>query len=102
MVISLLVANDLASNLLSIEAILGDFFKMVNIYSKKSKMNGMGRILPIKHIINEEVKGRFRSEAAINPPRSSNIGNSEIKKIIILPFKLPNKFTKKFANDSVI
>ena len=65
-------------------------------------MKGMGRILPIKHIINEEVKGRFRSEAAINPPRSSNIGNSEIKKIIILPFKLPNKFTKKFANDSVI
>lgn len=102
LVISWLLDRDLASNLFSILAIFGYFFKNVNTFSRNNRIIGIGKTLPIKQMINEDVKGRFSKDAAINPPRSSNIGSKDIIKIIISPFRLPKIFTKKFANASVI
>ena len=76
-------------------------FIQLRIRRMKSKINGTGSILPIKHTMNAFQRGTPRRTAAIRPPLSSSMGKREIMKIVNSPgILLPNKSTKKFPKQS--
>ena len=54
-----------------------NFLRNIEI-AELTQIKGIGRILPIKHTANALTILRFKSAAAIRPPRSSNIGINEI------------------------
>ncbi len=77
------------------------FFNIEKILFMKSKMKGIGAMLPKTQIGKANFQSIFKTLAAINPPRSSKSGTRDTKKTNT-SFEMPKENdSKKLDNKSV-